>query len=210
MPKTKIDSELEALAEEHAGDPVRADVIHRARRFKSSWIELAQGLAAVRRQQLFRTWGYDSFEAYAKAELHLRAETAEKLTASYGFLERRAPEVLKRDGLREKIPDYSAVEFLRRAEENEAAPREAVEAVRRRVIDEGASAASVAKQWKAEVLPIDPAERRESEAAGVRAVAARLKTLLAGSKVVPRALSMSVTLELDRLLALLGSGERAA
>ena len=40
MARTKIDAELAAAAEAHGDDPERAELLQRARRFKSSWIEL--------------------------------------------------------------------------------------------------------------------------------------------------------------------------
>ena len=75
----------------HADDPERAELLRRARRFKTSWIELAEALTQSRRGGRWREWGYASFEAYAKSELHLRQETVDKLTGSYSFLQRRAP-----------------------------------------------------------------------------------------------------------------------
>ena len=79
-PRTKVDATLEALAQEHGDDPERVELLHRARRFKASWIELAEGLTAARRHAHWRRWGFASLEEYAKSELHLRPETVEKLT----------------------------------------------------------------------------------------------------------------------------------
>ena len=89
--RTKTDAALADAESAHQNDPERAEVLARARRFKASWIELAESLSDVRRSGRWRDWGYDSFEAYAKGELHIRQETADKLTGSYGFLKRRAP-----------------------------------------------------------------------------------------------------------------------
>ena len=99
MQRTKVDATLEALAEEHAEDPDRVELLHRARRFKASWIELAEALTRTKRSGRWKDWGYESFEAYDKSELHLRQETIDKLTGSYSFLQRRAPSVLTRDAL---------------------------------------------------------------------------------------------------------------
>src|SRR5277367_4624353 len=104
MNRTKTDAALAAAAEAHGDDPERVEALERARRFKASWIELAEVLTEVRHNGHWTRWGYASFEAYTKGELHLRTETVEKLTGSYQFLKRRAPEVLARDGVNTPIP----------------------------------------------------------------------------------------------------------
>ena len=102
-------------------------MLARARRFKNSWIELAEALTETRKNGAWKRWGYESFEDYAKKELHLRQETVDKLTGSFVFLQKRAPEVLRRDGLTASIPSYQSVDFLRRAESQEDPPRDVVD-----------------------------------------------------------------------------------
>src|SRR5262245_43120817 len=99
MAKTKIEAALEAAEREHESNPERADMFRRTRQFKASWIDLAEALTESRRRGDFRRWGYDSFEDYTRRELFLRQETVDKLTGSFMFLKKRAPEVLTRDGL---------------------------------------------------------------------------------------------------------------
>jgi hypothetical protein len=211
MPKTKIDEELAAAAEAHADDPERARLLERARQFKASWIELAEALTAARRDASWKRWGYDSFDAYALKELHLRGETAEKLTGSYAFLQKRAPEVLRRDGLREPIPSYQSIDFLRRAEERDDAPRDVVTALRGRVLDEAAPLKAVSKQFKEVVFPLDEGGKKKRDAAALKNVGQRLRELLTETRVVPRPLAREVGEALDRLLAALPeAGEEAA
>src|SRR5205823_5083179 len=54
--------------------------------FKRSWLELAEYLTEAQRTGSFKDWGYRTFEAYAQHELHLKRETALKLTRSFDFL----------------------------------------------------------------------------------------------------------------------------
>jgi hypothetical protein len=201
MQRTKTDAALAETEEAHADDPERAELIRRARRFKASWIELAEALTAARKHASWRGWGYDSMEAYAKAELRLKPETVDKLTGSYSFLQKRAPGVLKRDPLREPMPSYHAVDFLRRAEDSEDAPPDAVEEIRRRVIDEAAPVAAVSRAYKDVVFPIDEGTRRDRDLAGLKNVAKRLRELLSETHAVPRKLAGEVTVSLDKLLA---------
>lgn len=197
---TKVDRTLEALEERFADDPVRSDLIHRTRRFKSSWIELAEGLVRVRREGLWRGWGHDSFETYATRELSLKQETVEKLTGSYLFLKNKAPTVLDRDGVHERIPSYQSVDFLRRAEERDDAPPEVMGELRKRVIDDSASHASVVKKFEPSIFP-EASEGRDTSS--LRNVATRLDGLLADTRVVEPGLREDVRRVLGRLLAAL-------
>jgi hypothetical protein len=210
MARTKIDRTLEASAEAHADDPERAGLIQCARRFKASWIELAEALTHARRGAQWKRWGYESFDEYARIELHLKQETVDKLTGSFQFLQRRAPEVLRRDGVRESIPSYQAIDFLRRAEEQEGAPEDAVEAIRARVIDEGAPLAAVSRQFKDAVFPMDEGERKERELASLRGAAMRLHALVKETRAVPRKLASEVAAAVERLLDEMRSGEDRA
>ena len=210
MHRTKTEAALADAERAHQDDPERAELLARARRFKASWIELAEALSDVKRSGRWRDWGYDSFEAYAKGELKIRQETAEKLTGSYTFLKRRAPTVLARDVLHEPIPSYQAVDFLRRAEAREDAPKSTVEEIRRRVLDDAAPAATIARAYGDVVFPIDEERRKARDVAGLKNVARRLRELLSETHVVPRRVAGEVGGALDRLLEALESAEEAA
>ncbi len=197
--RTKTEAALAAAEEAHADDPARADVLQRARRFKSSWIELGEALSNVRRSGDFKRWGYESFEDYARVELHLRQETVEKLLGSFLFLKKRAPQVLGRDGLSSSIPSYQAVDFLRRAEENDA-PEEAVSQIRTRVLEEGAGLPSIVRQFRDVVFPVDEREKKQRDVSAVLNVAKRLRELLDETRIVPKKLAAEVGQSLDRLL----------
>ncbi len=209
MHRTKTEQALADQEMAHADDPERAELLRRARHFKASWIELGEALVALKRNGRWKGWGYDSLDAYAKAELRLRHDTVDKLTGSYAFLQRRAPSVLGRDALSEPVPSYQAVDFLRRAEASEDAPREAVEEIRRRVLDDAAPAATIARAYNDVVFPIDERERRTREAAGIKNVAKRLRELLSETRSVPRKLASDVQTALDRLLEAVDAQEAA-
>ncbi|MFT3709260.1 MAG: hypothetical protein QM817_16595 [Archangium sp.] len=96
---------------------LRHTVILAAKRFKSSWVEFGKLLAQVRHEALFEQWGYPNFETYCLAELRIKKQTAEKLTRSYGFLEKHEPQVMKTPELAEAAPAFEVVEVLAQAEE---------------------------------------------------------------------------------------------
>lgn len=80
--RTKMDEELERSERAFADDPERQEALRRTRRFKASWIELAEILAEIRKESKWRDWGHDSFESYTRRELKLRAATVDKLLGS--------------------------------------------------------------------------------------------------------------------------------
>lgn len=209
MHRTKTEAALAEAEAAHADDPERAELLRRARRFKASWIEIAEGLTQVKRSGRWRQWGFDSLEAYAKNELRLRPETVDKLTGSYSFLQRRAPTVLARDALVEPVPSYQSVDFLRRAEAREDAPRDAVDAIRKRVLDEAAPISAVSRAYKEIVFPMDDEARRAGEIAGLKNVAKRLRELLAETQQVPRKLAGRVSIAVDELLEALEAKKAA-
>src|SRR5262249_39235295 len=84
-PRSHTEAELAASEAAHAHDPERADMIARVRRFKASWFELGSALTEMRRTERFKEWGFANFEDYCRRELHLKRETADKLTGSYAF-----------------------------------------------------------------------------------------------------------------------------
>ena len=208
--RTKTDEALAAAERTHADDPERAEILARARRFKASWVELAEGLTNARRGGHWLKWGYASFEEYAKKELHLRQETVDKLTGSFLFLQKRAPNVLTRDGVHENIPSYQAVDFLRRAEAREDAPRDVVQEIRKQVIDEGAAFPAVARQFRDVVFPVNDQERKERDAAALKGASTRLRGLLESTTAVPRKLASEVAQTVDRLLEALKTSEEEA
>ncbi len=205
--RTKTDDALARAEAQHAHDPERAEVIARVRRFKAGWYELAEALTEQRRAESFKRWGFASFDDYCKRELHLKADTVAKLTGSYGFLRKRAPEVLERDGRESPIPSYQAVDFLRRAEEEADAPEETVRELRRHVLDEGASLPKISRLYRDTLFPVDADEQRDKRRGGLKQAIAKLVELLALARAegaVPKDLAAECEEPLARLAAHLG------
>lgn len=213
MQQTNVDRALAALEEQHADDPERASMLRLTRRFKSSWLELGQALAELKHLKTWERWGYDSFDTYAKTELKLRADTVEKLTGSYMFLHKRAPEVLQRDPL-EAIPSYQAVDYLRRVEEKAAEdssiPKETLVDVRKQILDDGVPVTKVARLYNDTLFPVSENDKRESNRKALKSTATKLRDLLSDSSAVPAGLASTVGELLDELLAELNGDAKAA
>ncbi|MGB8929748.1 MAG: hypothetical protein WCC48_00705, partial [Anaeromyxobacteraceae bacterium] len=107
----RIAGRIEELPE---GSP-RRRILEAARRYKASWVELARLLVQVKRDEAWREWGHASFERYCTAELFIRKQTAEKLLASFGFLERHEPGLARPRG-EPRAPPFEVIEVLSRAE----------------------------------------------------------------------------------------------
>jgi hypothetical protein len=213
MLRTKTDDVLAASEIQHSHDPERAELIARVRRFKASWFELGEALTEIKRSEGFKKWGHASFEDYCKKELHLKRETADKLTGSFVFLRAKAPEVLRRDGRDAPIPAYQAVDFLRRAEEESDAPEETLTELRRHVLDEGTPLAKISRIYREAIFPLDTEEQTEKRLAGMSSTINRLMELMAqarADRLVPEALCAEVEEPLARLAAHLGRKAEAA
>ncbi len=210
MHQTNVDRALAALEEKYADDPERSTLVRLSRRFKASWLELAEALADVKRGKTWERWGYDSFDSYTKGELKLRPDTVEKLTGSYMFLHKRAPEVLRRDPIDAPMPSYQAIDFLRRAEEVEDVPEETISDIRRKILDEGAPMATVARLYKDTLFPVPENEKKEKDRHAIKSAATKLRDLLAETNAVPRKVATETTEALDRLLEPLGAEAKAA
>lgn len=153
---------------------LRRRVLEGARRFKASWVELARLLAQVRREGRWREWGFPSFERYCARELFIRKQTAEKLTASYGFLERHEPEMARAREPR-PAPAFEVIEVLSRAEAAGRLPAGAYQELRQEVVERGATLAAVsrrlAERWGSTPRPAPAAERLSRLAAAARRLA---------------------------------------
>ncbi len=102
---------------------LRHAVLLSAKRFKSTWVELGKLLVQVRDEAKFEEWGYESFDVYCSRELHIKKQTAEKLTRSFSFLSRHEPkQALALDEPSDEAPlrpapAFEVVEVLAGAEE---------------------------------------------------------------------------------------------
>lgn len=179
--RTQVDATLAAAQQRHAGDPERAELIARTRRFKSSWIELAEALTECRNHKRFLKWNYRSFEDYYRRELHLKSATVDKLTGSYVFLKHAAPEVLKRDGVDKDFPSWQAVDFWRKAEEaaqNGQADPETVADVKRAVVEDNLPLPKITRLYRETLFPGEPDAEQKKRLKEAGRTARKLADLL--------------------------------
>ena len=228
VPKSsrKLDA-LAALLERTNGDPKRIEAVRRAQNFRRSWIDLAEILCQVRARNLHEKWGYTDFYDYATDELTLKRATVDKLTISYNTLERHAPQVLERDGVATKIPDYDALEYYHRTvgeleavtESDEEAANEDPERPRRRgrvpqlpspelrqefeeaVFNEGQPLGELRRRFDQHFFPKPKGAEELERIKRANATARKLAELLAEIDGLPETLVRKLEAELGKLRA---------
>jgi len=167
-PKTRAEQHIEALLSQLPPDSPRYRALASARDFKSSWVSLGEQLQSVRKRQLYSEWGYGSFEDYCQKEIHIRRQTAMKLTNAYHFLEKQEPRLLDSESAGHEIPDYRAIDLLRQAHQEVNFADEDYDQLRAVVIEQGRSLPTVRQQFnqvaRAAEAP-EEAERRMLQAA---------------------------------------------
>jgi hypothetical protein len=201
--ETKTDRALEDRMLAFAGDRERVEILARARAFKRSWIELAEALAHVVERASWNRWGFESFDAYCRSELHVTPATASKLLGSFRFLSSSAPRVIART--REEpaapVPTLAAVDFVARATERGAADRGVLSEIRRAAFDEGVDAPSLSRRYREVAFPVSEAESGERLRKQIAACARRLAQLVAEAGApVPHRVAAAVEEAVGQLL----------
>lgn len=199
----KAGESLAARAEALPEGSTRRRVLEGARRFKAAWVEFARLLSEVRRGELWREWGYPSFERYCASELFVRQATAEKLTASFGFLERHEPRLAQGLG-DEKAPPFEVIEVLSRAEAAGRLSADGWRELRDQVIERPPTAAGMTRALAEKFGPEPKAPRpsRGERLARLAAAARRVAEACAAEGSIPRAITTraeALAEELERL-----------
>jgi hypothetical protein len=188
---------MTATAEKHAAraedlpeGSVRRRVLEGARRFKAAWVEFGRLLSEVKREGLWREWGHPSFERYCTKELFIRPSTAEKLTLSYGFLERHEPELTRPRG-EPRAPPFEVIEVLSRAEAAGRLSHAGWRELRDEVLERPPTPAAMNRKLAERFGPAPPpaAPRKPERLDKLAALARRLAEACRGDAAVPRSVA---------------------
>ena len=196
--------QLAARAEDLPEGSARRRLLEGARRFKSAWVEFGRLLSEARRQELWRVWGHASFEKYCSKELFIRSATADKLTRSYGFLERHEPTLAHARG-ESRAPPFEVIEVLSRAEAAGRLPGDGWRELREEVLDHPPTPAAMSRKLTDRYGPA-PAPKESpprDRVARLAAAARRLAEACGGEPGVPRALARRVADLAEEIEALL-------
>ncbi len=167
---------------------VRRQVLEGARRFKAAWVEFGRLLSEVKREALWREWGYPSFERYCAKELLIRPATAEKLTRSFGFLERHEPELVARSQGEPRAPPFEVIQVLSRAEDAGRLSHAGWRELRDDVLDGPTTPSGIERRIAERFGPPTavPPPRRAERLEKLAAAARRLADACEGESAVPR------------------------
>ncbi|MCC6810307.1 MAG: hypothetical protein IT381_22950 [Deltaproteobacteria bacterium] len=154
------------LAQIEPGTP-RAHVLEAARAFKNNWVELGQRLAEVLDRKLYEKWGYDSFDRYVTAELHLKRETAYKLVRTFSFVRAQKPEYLEPER-REQLPPITVVDFISKKQERDELPPDQLSTFTEQAFENSWGPRTVSAKWRD--LVSDDRQEIEGDDKSVRAV----------------------------------------
>lgn len=114
----RTDQQLQTTAQRLAdtgADPLRVEALECARLFKRSWVQMADALRRIKERSAYEAWGYRDLYSYCAEELLIKKATVDKLTASYGALERHAPRALAADGVDTPLPPMDSVHYYAKA-----------------------------------------------------------------------------------------------
>lgn len=180
---TRTEAALEAAMARFSGDPERVEALDRARRFKRSWIDLAEVLSRVRDSDSFTRWGFSSFEDYCTRELRLKRATVDKLCVSYGFLRANAPKLARAQvdpdgGDDAPVPSWQAVDFVARAEKRGAAAPEVLDEMKREVFESGTPMPVLSKRYREVAFPLADDERKDKTRGQIVVTARKLADLV--------------------------------
>jgi hypothetical protein len=186
---TSAVEKLAAKAEDLPEGSLRRRALEGARRFKAAWVDFGRLLAEVRREERWKEWGYPSFERYCAKELFIRPSTAEKLTLSYGFLERHEPELVRSRG-EPRAPPFEVVEVLSRAEAAGRLSQAGWRELRDEVLERPPTPAAMTRKLAERFGPAPAAAPRKAERLErLAALARRLAAACDEDPAVPRPLA---------------------
>jgi hypothetical protein len=185
------ESDIQKKAQSVPPGTFRHTVLLAAKRFKSTWAELGKLLVQVRDEAQYEQWGYPSFEAYCLKELHIKKQTALKLTRSFSFLAKHEPpEELEAQEFPQKAPPFEVVEVLAdAADRGQLSPSE-YRSLRDSIWNEEKPATELKREF-AERFPRPPPEP-PPESLQVRKLAQMTRKLaseLSGCRRVPSAIA---------------------
>lgn len=172
MITTELDDTVERLEAEGA-DPLRLELLGKARRFKRSWIDMAEALARVQDSRAYEGWGYPTLHAYCEGELLIKRRTVDKLLSSFVVVSEHVPDLLARDGVERPVPSLDAVSYFadamggRGGGEPPDHPPDLVDTLRAAVFDDDRPVGSIRREFGPQLYPMsaeDHAARALQEA----------------------------------------------
>jgi hypothetical protein len=210
--KTKSIDRLEEKMKGLDSESLRYHILESAKNFKSSWVNLGQGLYSVWKDKLYKEWGYSTFESFSAKELGIRKQTALKLLRSYYFLEKEEPRYLNKDFLQAsdtaRVPSYESIDLLRLAKGKKNLDEEDYQSIKKEIFEDGLDPQKVRRDLAAIIRQrqeLDPEEAQEKrKIATVKRLLSTLRSLKKEAEIL-KLLPASVLKEASELIRKLES-----
>jgi len=186
------------------------------RQFRSNWIEIGRTLTEIAYSGEYKEWGYDTFEEYFRFELGLKKTTTKKMMVSYTYMQRNEPARLEEveayeadDDKNAKpcpaIPDYTTVELLQKARENEYLKEDKKKELHTLAFDVGAPEKFLRKEIKHAIEEANPQTSLTpdyKEIQEIQKAAKLLERKMRDSRTVPQGLKERYQMLCEELKAL--------
>lgn len=177
------------MLQRDGADPLRLELVGLARRFKRSWLEMAEALVRLQASRSYEAWGFADLYGYCADELCIQRRTVDKLTGSYQALKQHAPSVLTgQDDAR--VPSYDALDYFARAvratavqpDDRASSPPEqrVIDELRQAVFDEGAPVSVLRRRFHDMLHGKTPDDAALEALERASATARRLASMLPG------------------------------
>jgi hypothetical protein len=212
----RLHERADALAAEGA-DPARVELIRRARRFKRSWLEMAEALCELKMTRAYEEWGFGDLYSYCAEELLIKRATVEKLTGSYRTIQRYAPELLDQDSDDARVPSFDSVDYFARVvgerghAPTEKPPREVIDQLKGAVFEDARPVASIRREFHGTLFPKDEQQAAAEHVERTRAQVRRLLDALPSVDGLSEPTLRSATKALEEvereLISLHGAGD---
>lgn len=181
----------------------RYQILEAAKRFKANWIDLAKLLYTVKKDKLFKEWGYISFDSYCTKEIRIRKQTAFKLLSSYYFLTHEEPQSMEDTNT---LPNYEAINILRRARQNRYLKGRDYDELREAVFGKASEPREVGRQYRSMLALIKQAdpekERMDKRIATIKRLLSTLKSLRKEMELL-KLLPLKILKDTDRIISFL-------
>ncbi len=140
------------------GTILRDTVKAAAKRFRSGWVELAELLTRVRQEEMFKEWGFATFDDYVAQDLLLTKAMANQLVQNYAFLEKHDKKRLEKADGPTEAPAFEVVKVLSKADERGQLEDKDYDAISDRIWDTAESGPALAQELTGRFPAPPPAE----------------------------------------------------
>ena len=144
-----LEKEMETVKQSIDPESFRFKVLESSSRFKDGWVDLAKKLTKILGENLYREWGYTSFEQYCRLEIRIKKNTALKLTGAWQFYQHEisGQGQTQEEPPKDQIPELEAIGMLQKAKESHQWPSDMYEELKNNALEQSVPINGLRKQF---------------------------------------------------------------